>query len=167
MLCCGRPFLRRYVVGWILLPQRLSRWWHRLPNIHFDLYLFPEPFISCLMLLLTVFTSYLLVLSIFMPDLQKKCRHVAFTDPTSLAFGDSYTFVQGTLGHQNYSFIGDAQKYSFTASQLLSDSIVLNQTSAGGPNWVEYLTGCYSGPPLNCKKQLWDFAFAGADVSTA
>jgi len=39
-------------------------------------------------------------------------------------------------------------------------------TSAGGPNWVEYLTGCFSGLPSRCKTQLWDFAFAGSDVST-
>jgi len=85
-----------------------------------------------------------------------------------LAFGDSYTYVQGTAGLQNYSFIGDAQNYSFTPSQLLGDSIVQNQigTSAGGPNWVEYLTGCFSGLPSKCKTQLWDFAFAGSDVST-
>jgi hypothetical protein len=77
--------------------------------------------------------------------------------------------------------------YRFTPAQLLSDEIVQNQvrlltyyitvelplthikqigTSAGGPNWVEYLTGCFSGLPSKCKRQLWDFAFAGADVST-
>ena len=45
-------------------------------------------------------------------------------------------------------------------------------TSAGGPNWVEYLTGCYEGLPSQCndfvggQKELWDFAFAGADIST-
>lgn len=39
-------------------------------------------------------------------------------------------------------------------------------TSAGGPNWVEYLTGCFSGLPSKCKTQLWDFAFAGSDVAT-
>ncbi|TVY31201.1 Acetylesterase [Lachnellula hyalina] len=85
-----------------------------------------------------------------------------------LAFGDSYTYVQGTSGRQNYSFIGDLQNYSFTPEKLLSDEIVQNQigTSAGGPNWVEYLTGCFSGLPSRCKKQLWNFAFAGSDVST-
>ncbi|TVY49435.1 Acetylesterase [Lachnellula cervina] len=86
----------------------------------------------------------------------------------SLAFGDSYTYVQGTYGRQNYSFIGDLQNYSFTPEKLLSDEIVQNQTgtSAGGPNWVEYLTGCFSGLPSRCTKQLWNFAFAGSDVST-
>ncbi|TVY91049.1 hypothetical protein LAWI1_G006244, partial [Lachnellula willkommii] len=85
-----------------------------------------------------------------------------------LAFGDSYTYVQGTSGLQNYSFIGDLQNYSFTPEKLLSDEIVQNQigTSAGGPNWVEYLTGCFSGLPSRCTKQLWNFAFAGSDVST-
>ena len=99
-----------------------------------------------------------------------------------LAFGDSYTYVQGVDGRQNYSFIGDAFNYSYTPEELLSDGIVQNQigTSAGGPNWVEYLTGCYSALPAACnasirdpnrrnktirQKQLWDFAFAGADIS--
>lgn len=84
-----------------------------------------------------------------------------------LAFGDSYTYVQGTAGLQNYSFIGDLQNFSYTPKELLSDEIVQNQigTSAGGPNWVEYLTGCFSGLPSQCKTQLWDFAFAGSDVS--
>jgi len=84
-----------------------------------------------------------------------------------LAFGDSYTYVQGTAGLQNYSFIGDLQNFNYTPHQLLTDEIVQSQigTSAGGPNWVEYLTGCFSGLPSRCKTQLWDFAFAGSDVS--
>lgn len=84
-----------------------------------------------------------------------------------LAFGDSYTYVQGTQGHWNYSFISDAFNYSYTPEQLLSSEIVKNTTSSGGPNWVEYLTGCYEGLPAECPgTQLWDFAFAGADIST-
>ena len=90
-----------------------------------------------------------------------------------LAFGDSYTYVQGTLGHVNSTFIGDAFNYSYTPTQLFLDEIVQNQTgtSAGGPNWVEYLTRCYVGAPSKCtkysrgQKQLWDFAFGGADIS--
>jgi hypothetical protein len=105
---------------------------------------------------------------------------------SSLAFGDSYTYIQGTDGLQNYSFIGDLQNFTYTPQQLLTDEIVQNQvplfiprassffiiyvtlqigTSAGGPNWVEYLTGCFSGLPSKCGTQLWDFAFAGSDVS--
>ncbi|KAJ5655183.1 hypothetical protein N7507_007133 [Penicillium longicatenatum] len=90
----------------------------------------------------------------------------------SLAFGDSYTYVQGTHGHQNYSFIGDSFNFSYDEETLLADMIVQNQTGTaeGGPNWVEYLTGCGAKPgltsPRSCKKQLWDFAFAGADIST-
>lgn len=83
-----------------------------------------------------------------------------------LAFGDSYTYVQGTQGHWNYSFISDAFNYSFTPDQLLSSQIVKNTTSSGGPNWVEYLTGCHEGLPAECPgTKLWDFAFAGADIS--
>jgi phospholipase/lecithinase/hemolysin len=88
-----------------------------------------------------------------------------------LAFGDSYTYVQGTHGRQNYSFIGDYLSLPFTPSDLLSNRIVQNQTSTaeGGPNWVEYLTGCGLKPgltnPRDCDIQLWDFAFGGADIS--
>ncbi|KAF5525190.1 Acetylesterase [Colletotrichum aenigma] len=85
-----------------------------------------------------------------------------------LAFGDSYTFVQGTEGYWGYSFIGSQLNISFTPEQLLSDRIVpgQNTSSAGGPNWIEQLTGCKEGLPRDCEIQLWNFAFAGADVST-
>jgi hypothetical protein len=90
-----------------------------------------------------------------------------------IAFGDSYTYVQGLLGRQNYSFIGDNFNVSFTPEQLLLNRIVQNQTSTaeGGPNWVEFLTGCgfkdgLTDPRL-CDVRLWDFAFAGADISEA
>lgn len=89
-----------------------------------------------------------------------------------IAFGDSYTYVQGTAGLQNYSFIGDLQNFSFTPSELVADRIVQNQiaTAEGGPNWVEFLTDCALTPglydPQTCgDKQLWDFAFAGSDIS--
>ncbi|KAL4903599.1 hypothetical protein BDW74DRAFT_179596 [Aspergillus multicolor] len=88
-----------------------------------------------------------------------------------IAFGDSYTYVQGTHGYPNYSFIGDQLNYAYDAPTLLTDMIVQNQTgtSAGGPNWVEFLTGCGQKEgftsPISCTKQLWDFAFAGAGVS--
>ncbi|KAJ5150006.1 hypothetical protein N7448_001584 [Penicillium atrosanguineum] len=89
-----------------------------------------------------------------------------------IAFGDSYTYVQGTHGHQNYSFIGDQFNYAYDPETLLSNMIVQNQTATaeGGPNWIEYLTNCGLEPgmtsPRSCQKQLWDFAFAGADIST-
>ncbi|KAF7624238.1 lysophospholipase A [Aspergillus flavus] len=88
-----------------------------------------------------------------------------------LAFGDSYTYIQGTAGHQNYSFIGDQLNLEYDAQTLLTNKIVQNQTATaeGGPNWVEYLTGCGLEEgltsPLSCTRQLWDFAFAGADIS--
>ncbi|KAL4897856.1 hypothetical protein BDV59DRAFT_198119 [Aspergillus ambiguus] len=88
-----------------------------------------------------------------------------------LAFGDSYTYVQGTHGHQNYSFIGDQLNFEYDAHTLLSNKIVQNQTGTaeGGPNWVEFLTRCGVKEgltsPMACKRQLWDFAFAGADIS--
>lgn len=88
-----------------------------------------------------------------------------------ITFGDSYTYVQGTHGLQNFSFIGDLLDFSFTASELLSDYIVQNftATAEGGPNWVEFLTRCGLQPgltnPRDCERQLWDFAFGGADIT--
>ncbi|KAI4635229.1 uncharacterized protein J4E87_000179 [Alternaria ethzedia] len=87
-----------------------------------------------------------------------------------IAFGDSYTYVQGTLGHQNYTFIGDEFNFSFTPAQLFSNRIVQNLTGTaeGGPNWVELLTGCGVEDglhnPRECDVQLWDFAYAGANT---
>lgn len=86
---------------------------------------------------------------------------------TVYAFGDSYTFVQGTRGHANFSFIGDANDLAFTPRELLANEIVFKNTSSDGANWIEYLTGCFSGPPQRCQRQLWDFAFAGADIDDA
>ncbi|KAI9738255.1 MAG: hypothetical protein M1834_008753 [Cirrosporium novae-zelandiae] len=82
-----------------------------------------------------------------------QCKFLWNKTTSFVAFGDSYTYVQGTLGRQNYSFIGDAFNFSYTPQQLSSDKIVQNQigTSAGGPNWVEYLTGCFSGLPEQCR----------------
>ncbi|KAJ0329541.1 hypothetical protein COL5a_004103 [Colletotrichum fioriniae] len=74
----------------------------------------------------------------------------------------------GTEGRWAYSFIGSQLNISFTPEQLLGDRIVpgQNTSSAGGPNWVQELTGCKEGHPRDCEKQLWGFAYAGADIST-
>jgi hypothetical protein len=50
------------------------------------------------------------------------------------AFGDSYSFVQGTLGHANYSFIGDAFNVSFTPQEILSNKIVPHNVRTAYPN---------------------------------
>ncbi|KAF8585702.1 carbohydrate esterase family 16 protein [Ramaria rubella] len=82
------------------------------------------------------------------------------------AFGDSYTFVQGSLGSPNFSFIGDAFHLPFTLHELQSDVILPRNTSSDGSNWIEFLTGCFAGHPSACSPhQLWNFAFAGADIS--
>ncbi|KAL5519854.1 hypothetical protein ACEPAG_1514 [Sanghuangporus baumii] len=81
------------------------------------------------------------------------------------AFGDSYTFVQGTHGLANFSFIGDFQNLSFTKEELFSDEIMFRNTSSDGANWIEFLTRCFRGRPSDCTpRQLWNFAFAGADI---
>ncbi|GLB38396.1 putative carbohydrate esterase family 16 protein [Lyophyllum shimeji] len=83
------------------------------------------------------------------------------------AFGDSYSFVQGTRGYPNFSFIGDAFHLPFTPQQLLTSEIIPRNTSSDGANWLEYLTGCFGGRPSACPRQLWNFAFAGADIDAA
>lgn len=90
----------------------------------------------------------------------------------SIAFGDSYSFIQGTAGYPGFTFIGSglAEEVAFDPDDLLSDEIIQNYTATaeGGPNWLEYLTGCgleNGTSPLTCSMQLWDFAFAAADVS--
>ncbi|CAL1712852.1 unnamed protein product [Somion occarium] len=81
------------------------------------------------------------------------------------AFGDSYTFVGGTKGHANFSFIGDLDNLLPSRQELLSSEIIPHNTSSDGSNWIEFLTGCFEGQPAQCfPHQLWDFAFAGADI---
>ncbi|KAK0503947.1 hypothetical protein EDD18DRAFT_1316563 [Armillaria luteobubalina] len=92
------------------------------------------------------------------------CLKLSYAIKYVCAFGDSYTFIQGTAGHANFSFIGDAANYSFSPGELLSNEIVPKNTSSEGSNWLEFLTGCFSGLPAAYDKQLWDFAFAGADI---
>lgn len=87
---------------------------------------------------------------------------------------DSYTYVQGTLGRTNATFIGDNFNLTFTPEKLFSNRIVLNQTwanqgsAAGGSNWVEYLTNCGTQKgltdPQTCDRQLWSFAYGGANT---
>ncbi|KAF9452975.1 carbohydrate esterase family 16 protein [Macrolepiota fuliginosa MF-IS2] len=79
-------------------------------------------------------------------------------------FGDSYSFVPGTFGLPSFSFIGDKLDLTFTPTELLTNEIVPRNTSSEGSNWLEFLTECFEGSPLNCPRQLWDFAFAGADI---
>ncbi len=87
-----------------------------------------------------------------------------------IAFGDSYTYVQGLLGHPNYTFIGDNFSLSFTPTSLFSNRIIQNQTStaSGGPIWAEFISNCGVKPgltdPRTCERQLWDFAYAGANT---
>lgn len=90
----------------------------------------------------------------------------------SVAFGDSYTYAQGTLGYANSTFIGSNLNFSYTPEQLLSDRIVqedVDSTANRGPNWIEDITNCGVKEgltdPQSCDIQLWDFAFGGADIS--
>ncbi|KAG2179655.1 hypothetical protein INT44_006503 [Umbelopsis vinacea] len=80
------------------------------------------------------------------------------------AFGDSYTFTQGELGQTNYSWNTFQHLDKHGNVIVAEDPIILNGTSAGGPNWIEDVTGCYSGLPSKCKHSLYNIAFAGADV---
>lgn len=91
----------------------------------------------------------------------------------SVAFGDSYSFIQGTNGYPRYSFLGSylPGEFAYTPQELLNSKIVQNftGTASGGPNWLEFLTGCAVEDglwsPRDCDVQLWDFAVAGANVA--
>ncbi|KAK7433015.1 hypothetical protein QQZ08_000488 [Neonectria magnoliae] len=88
-----------------------------------------------------------------------------------IAFGDTY--VQGTNRYPKYSFIGSnlPGDFAFPPERLLENRIVQNyySQSAGGPNWIEHLTGCAvedgQHSPLDGDVQLWDFAVAGANTA--
>ncbi|KAI9243733.1 hypothetical protein BDA99DRAFT_529907 [Phascolomyces articulosus] len=78
---------------------------------------------------------------------------------TLFVFGDSYSYVEGRLGTKEFSW------NNFTSPGAVHhDPILVNKTSANGPNWAEYLTDCYEGLPQRCHKKLYDIAFAGADI---
>lgn len=47
-------------------------------------------------------------------------------------------------------------------------SLSFNAISTQECSQIEYLTGCFFGKPSDCSPhQLWDFAFAGADITKA
>ncbi|THH15035.1 hypothetical protein EW146_g5380 [Bondarzewia mesenterica] len=85
------------------------------------------------------------------------------------AFGDSYSFVQGTAGHPNFRCkvepsASSEMPFTFHSRLSIYCQTKLYPKISDGSNWLEFLTGCYEGRPFSCKRQLWDFAFAGADI---
>lgn len=61
------------------------------------------------------------------PNQQMDLADIVLLSVNRLAFGDSYTYVQGTFGRQNYSFIADELNPSYTKEILLTNKIVQNQ----------------------------------------
>ncbi|KAI1867891.1 uncharacterized protein JN550_006698 [Neoarthrinium moseri] len=133
--------------------------------------------ISVLCAWLDLIARYLPVIAIHDEDLALRSTPRA-TEPafvwneTKIAFGDSYSFIQGTAGLLGFTFIGSgrADQIAFTPEELLTNEILQSYTATaeGGPNWLEFLTGCglENGTlPSTCDVQLWDFACAGAAVS--
>ncbi|ELU42653.1 Sec7 domain-containing protein [Rhizoctonia solani AG-1 IA] len=81
-----------------------------------------------------------------------------------LAFGDSYTFVAGTMGHTNFRFkqarsyiIGYGCSRLVNTLKLTRDDLVDRRA----------LTGPIGGRPSECPRALWNFAFAGAAIDPA
>ncbi|KAF5369352.1 hypothetical protein D9758_002760 [Tetrapyrgos nigripes] len=84
---------------------------------------------------------------------------------------------------------GNALDLAFTPQALLSEEIIprnaqigyalspfyfifqimfpLNQRFFHSRVQLEFLTGCFEGLPRNCDRQLWDFAYAGANIDVA
>ncbi|KAF5315102.1 hypothetical protein D9619_007370 [Psilocybe cf. subviscida] len=73
------------------------------------------------------------------------------------AFGDSYSFVQGTEGHAN--FRQALKKVDALAIPTIAERNNIKKYKLGRGE-----LGCFQGPPSKCERQLWDFAFAGADI---
>lgn len=103
-------------------------------------------------------------------NLAQNCANQSST--RRIAFGDSYTYAQGTLGYANSTFIGSNLNFSYTPEQLLSNRIQqedVDSTANRGPNWIEDITNCGTKQgltnPQTCDIQLWDFAFGGADIT--
>jgi hypothetical protein len=80
------------------------------------------------MILRYVVWSALAASALTSPTLSKVKNDFNWSKTESLiAFGDSYTYVQGIFGRPNYTYIGDNFKLSFTPSELFSNRIVQNQ----------------------------------------
>ncbi|KAF5315101.1 hypothetical protein D9619_007371 [Psilocybe cf. subviscida] len=96
------------------------------------------------------------------------------------AFGDSYSFVQGTQGQANFRRAFKATTAFHLALALI---VKIQQLHWECPRFCVYPTtgfaernytkkyklgrielGCFRGQPAKCGKQLWNFAFAGADI---
>ncbi|KAI9317161.1 hypothetical protein BX666DRAFT_2027258 [Dichotomocladium elegans] len=76
------------------------------------------------------------------------------------SFGDSYTNLIGPKGSVW------TWNHFRSKEDVLNAPISLNATTAHGPNWIEYLTGCYQGLPQDCKPALFDVAYGGATCNS-
>ncbi|ORZ02726.1 hypothetical protein BCR43DRAFT_482068 [Syncephalastrum racemosum] len=77
---------------------------------------------------------------------------------TVFAFGDSYTNIVGEYGS---IWTWD---HFYKEGTVLRNPIIRGASTASGPNWIEYLTGCLEGLPQNCTPSLFDLAYGGATV---
>ncbi|CDS10350.1 hypothetical protein LRAMOSA03026 [Lichtheimia ramosa] len=83
---------------------------------------------------------------------------------TVFVFGDSYSAVGGEKG-------SSATWSLFESDDAVNNNpIILNEastlTTASGPNWSEYLTGCFKGRPQDCSTHLFNMAYNGATVNS-
>ncbi|CDH54499.1 lysophospholipase a [Lichtheimia corymbifera JMRC:FSU:9682] len=79
---------------------------------------------------------------------------------TVFVFGDSYSAVGGEKGSSSTWSL-------FESDDAVSNNpIILHETTASGPNWSEYITGCYEGRPQDCSIHLFNLAYNGATVNS-
>lgn len=82
---------------------------------------------------------------------------------TIFAFGDSYSSVCGSEAYKGPEDCATWATFS-DEDNLLSSQIIPNVDPKPGPNWLEFLTNCTHGSPLNCDRRLFSLAVNGAQV---
>ncbi|KAH6652619.1 hypothetical protein BKA67DRAFT_677688 [Truncatella angustata] len=116
----------------------------------------------------TSFTTTALVLGILNLSGISEAQSFNWANTKSVvSFGDSYSYILGTAGSPNPLHEGFLAQLHKLLHQIVLNGVI--GTAEGGPNWLEFLTGCATSngqySPANCPRKLWDFAFSGASVS--
>ncbi|KAI9492701.1 hypothetical protein BDB00DRAFT_826808 [Zychaea mexicana] len=79
---------------------------------------------------------------------------------TLFVFGDSYSAVNGEKGSRKTWTLFESP------DSVTNNPVIRDGTTAGAPNWNQYLTECYEGIPQNCPAHLFNVAYNGATVDT-
>ena len=103
-----------------------------------------------------IFSSHLVLLALASPLVAENSFSWADTKYL-VAFGDSYTYVQGTAGLQNFSFIHGSLNLSFTPKELLSNRILQdNLTSTAEGMMVASSCACFDLTVIEVDLTMWN-----------